>query len=545
MSRMQGLRSCLTQITLLIAVLLQFLPARAQAHTAEQQTAAAMEQARAAGPLALRAFLEGMPKGGELHSHLAGAVYAETFLRDAAADHVCIDPQALDFARHGAALATEPCAAGSVGAATLLQHQSLYDKLVDSFSMRSFVPATGDSGHDHFFASFDQFGGLPRSHTPEWVDEVAALAAAQNQQYLELMDTPDIAFAVIAQAKPVPPGTGYAAWRQQLLDGGLSQQALAIRQEMDRFEQERRQLEHCDTAHPAPACTVEVRYLYQVLRNMPPAAVFAQIVLGFEVAAADLASPHPHYIGLNLVQPEDAEYSMADYKLHMQMIAALRQFYPHVSVTLHAGELAPGLVPPDGLRFHIREAIEIAGAQRIGHGVDVIYEDRPYDLLKTMAERHILVEINLTSNDVILGIRGKDHPLPLYRKYGVPVALSTDDEGVLRTDITHQYETAAETFDLTYPDLKQMARNSIEYSFLPGSSIWVDHDYGRPNAACATALHSRDDAEGACAAYLNSNPKARQQWELERRFQRFEAAQEAVQQRVEQPVAKGQQRVRR
>ena len=104
---------------------------------------------------------------------------------------------------------------------------------------------------------------------------------------------------------------------------------------------------------------------------------------------------------------------------------------------------------------------------------------------------------------------------------------------------------AAETFDLTYPDLKQMARNSIEYSFLPGSSLWLDHDYGRPNAACATALHSHDDAESACAAYLTSNPKARQQWELERRFQRFEAAQEAPQQRVEQPVAKGRHGVRR
>jgi adenosine deaminase len=545
MSRMQGPRSRLTQLTLLIIALLPFLPVHAQVHTTEQQTAASMEQARAAGPLALHAFLEGMPKGGDLHSHLSGAVYAETFLQDAAADHVCINPQALDFARHGVALATEPCATGSVDAATLPQHQSLDDRLIDSFSMRTFVPTTGDSGHDHFFATFDHFEGLARSHTPEWVDEVAARAAAQNEQYLELMDTPDVAFAVIAQAKPVPPGTGYAAWRQQLLDGGLSQQALAIRQQMDQFELARRQQERCGTAQPAPACTVEVRYLYQVLRNMPPAAVFAQIVLGFEVAAADLASPHPHYIGINLVQPEDAQYSMADYKLHMQMIAALRQFYPHVQVTLHAGELAPGLVPPDGLRFHIREAIEIAGAQRIGHGVDVIYEDRPDDLLKTMAERHILVEINLTSNDVILGIQGKNHPLPLYRKYGVPVALSTDDEGVSRIDLTHEYAMAAETFDLTYPDLKEIARNSIEYSFLPGSSFWADHDYGRPNAACATALHSRDDAEGGCAAYLTSNPKARQQWELERRFQRFEAAQEAVQQRVEQPIAKGRHGVRR
>ncbi len=413
-----------------------------------------MEQARAAGPLALRAFLARMPKGGDLHSHLAGAVYAETWLHDAETDKVCIDPRTLSFLHNGTALAAEPCPAGTVAASSLPQNQSLYDKLVDAFSMRAFVPSAGNSGHDHFFDSFDRFLGLAESHKPEWVDEVAARAAAQNEQYLELMDTPDAAFTAIAQAKPVPPGTNYATWRQQLLDGGLTQQALAIRHQMDQFEQERRQREHCGTAQPEPACTVEVRYLYQVLRNMPPPAVFAQIVLGFEVAAADLASPHPHYIGINLVQPEDAQYSMADYKLHMQMIAALRQFYPHVPVTLHAGELAPGLVPPEGLRFHIRQAIEIAGAQRIGHGVDVMYEDRPYDLLKTMADRHILVEINLTSNDVILGIQGKDHPLPLYRKFGVPVALSTDDEGVSRIDITHEYEKAADTFGLTYLDLK-------------------------------------------------------------------------------------------
>jgi adenosine deaminase len=298
---------------------------------------------------------------------------------------------------------------------------------------------------------------------------------------------------------------------------------------MDRFEQTRRQQEHCGTAQSAPACTVAVRYLYQVLRNMPPAAVFAQIVLGFEVAAADLASPHPHYVGLNLVQPEDAQYSMADYTLHMQMIAALRQFYPHVPVTLHAGELAPGLVPPEGLRFHIRQAVEIAGVQRIGHGVDVMYEDRSYQLLQTMAARHILVEINLTSNDVILGVSGKEHPLSLYRKYDVPVALSTDDEGVSRIDLTHEYGKAAETFGLTYPELKEMARNSIEYSFLPGPSLWRDHDYRHPQAACAASLGSDREAVGACAVLLAASSRAQQQWQLEQRFHRFEAAQSAEQ----------------
>jgi adenosine deaminase len=511
----------------LIAALFMLVAAQAQSRTPEQRTAANMEQARASGPLALRAFLAEMPKGGDLHNHLGGAVYAETWLHDAETDHVCIDPQALGFVHRGTALATEPCPTGTVAASSLPQNQTLYDKLVDAFSMRAFEPSAGNSGHDHFFDSFDRFEGLSEGHKPEWVDEVAARAAEQNEQYLELMDTPDAAFAVIAQAKPVSPGTNYATWRQQLLDGGLGQQALAIRRQMEQFEQARREREHCDTAQPAPACTVEVRYLYQVLRNMPPPAVFAQIVLGFEIAAADLASPHPHYIGINLVQPEDAEYSMADYTLHMQMIAALRQFYPHVPVTLHAGELAPGLVPPDGLRFHIRQAIEVAGAQRIGHGVDVMYEDRPYDLLKTMADRHILVEINLTSNDVILGIRGKDHPLPLYRKFGVPVALTTDDEGVSRIDITHEYEKAAETYDLTYLDLKQLARNSIEYSFLPGLSLWTDHDYRHPQPACAASLERADTPGTACAAFLANSRKAQQQWQLEQRFHRFETTQQA------------------
>ena len=82
--------------------------------------------------------------------------------------------------------------------------------------------------------------------------------------------------------------------------------------------------------------------------------------------------------------------------------------------------------------------MEQALADRIGHGVDVMYEDRPYDLLKHMADKGVLVETNLTSNKVILGVEGKAHPFATYRKLGVPVALSTDDEGVSRIDLTHE-----------------------------------------------------------------------------------------------------------
>jgi adenosine deaminase len=516
-------RHLLLAPALLFAAIGPSMLAQSPARGPEQRTSAAMERARAHGPLALHAFLAGVPKGGDLHNHLAGAVYAETWLKDAAEDHVCIDPQALSFVHQPAgALAMEPCAAGSVAAATLGSNQRLYGQLVDAFSMRSFVPSAGISGHDQFFASFDRFRGLAENHTPEWVDEVATRAAGQNEQYLELMNTPGLAFAVMAQAKPSDVRDDYAAWRKALLAGGLAQQAAAIREQMEGYEKTRSEQEHCGTAKPLPACRVEVRYLYQVLRNQPLEQVFAQILLGFEVVSAELASGRPHYVGLNLVQPEDWQYSMGDYTRHMQMIAALRPLYPGVPVALHAGELAPGLVPPEALRSHIRQAVETAGAERIGHGVTVMDEERPAALLAEMAERHVLVEINLTSNDVILGVKGSEHPLPLYRKFGVPLALSTDDEGVSRIDLTHEYVRAAEEYGLTYADLKQMARNSLEYSFLPGQSFWLSHDFTRPNTACVTTLRLREQPKDGCKVYLALSAKASQQWELEQRFAAFE-----------------------
>ena len=121
-----------------------------------------------------------------------------------------------------------------------------------------------------------------------------------------------------------------------------------------------------------------------------------------------------------------------------------------------------------------------------------MYEERPYDLLKEMAAKHVMVEINLSSNDLILGISGKNHPFPIYRKFGVPVALSTDDEGVSRIDITHEYVRAVETYGLTYADLKQMVRTGLEHDFLPGPSLWREQDvFNRPVAACSARIPRR------------------------------------------------------
>jgi adenosine deaminase len=264
---------------------------------------------------------------------------------------------------------------------------------------------------------------------------------------------------------------------------------------------------------------VKIRYIYQILRDFPKQQVFAQTLLGFEVASAD-----PRFVGLTYVQPEDNATPMADYALQMKFIEYLHGVYPKPHINLHAGELAPGLVPPEGLCCHIRLAVEVAHSERIGHGVDVMYEDRPYDLLKEMAAKHVMVEINLTSNEVILGVKGNDHPLPIYRKYHVPVALSTDDEGVSRINLTHEYVRAAETYALSYADLKQMVRTGLEHDFLPGASLWREPDvFIRTNTACATESLGKAKISAGCANFLGSNEKAEEQWELEKRFKEFEA----------------------
>lgn len=485
----------------------------AAAGTSEQRAARAYEAARS-NPLELEAFLRRMPKGSDLHYHFPGGVYAESWIRDAAEDGLCVN-----LTTHALVKPQPACGAGQVPAAKAFTDQDLYDAMINAFSMRSYVPTTGFSGHDQFFSTFAKFyGSISESHAGEWLDEVASRAAAQNEQYLELMDTPEF-----GHAAQLAHGIGWkddlAQFRDALLAAGLRDEVASARAHLDDMEAKRRAIEHCGTPQETPACKITFRYLYQILRGFPKEQVFAQTLLGFETAAAD-----PRFLGINYVMPEDGTISMADYELHMKIVGFLHGLYPGVHISLHAGELAPGLVTPEGLCCHIRQAVEIAHAERIGHGVDVMHEDRPYELLKEMAAKHVMVEINLTSNEGILGVSGKDHPFPVYRKYHVPVSLSTDDEGVSRIDMTHEYTRAAMSYALSYADLKQMVRTGIEHTFLPGASLWSAPDvFIHAVPACAADSPGSGKPSAACANFLKSSEKAQQQWELERRFHEFES----------------------
>jgi adenosine deaminase len=403
-------------------------------------------------PIELEQFMRDLPKGGDIHSHLGGAVYAEPMIGWGAADGLCIETVTF-FA------SLPPCTIEQRPIADALSDDTLYNRIVAAWSMRGFVPGA-ESGHDHFFATFDKFSATQRAHEGDALAEVARLAADQNEHYLELLYTAQ--FVRIRQlASQVELGQDFATTREALLAGGVDEIVAAASAELDGIDAQFDAALGCGTTAAQPACELPIRFDYQVLRAMPPQTVFAMLVLGFELQAAD-----PRFVGVNLVQPEDSLVALRDYRLQMRMIRFLRTVYEGEHVTLHAGEVAPGLVPPPDLRYHVNAAVRTAGADRIGHGVSIRHERGAKKLLRLMARKNILAEECLTSNEQVLGIEGRRHPFRLYLRFGVPVALCTDDEGVSRTDLTQQYLLATREYDLSYHELKRISRDSLRYGFL-------------------------------------------------------------------------------
>jgi adenosine deaminase len=449
------------------------------------------------------AFLRAMPKGGDLHNHLVGAIYAESWLRWAAEDGLCADLAATR-------LTDPPCDAGHgrPPAAAIALDSAAYGKMVDGLSMRNVAPQP-IAGHDRFFQTFGRFDSNPK-RTGDALAEVAARLARENTFYVELMLSPGMTEAR-ALGQKVGWSEDQGALRSRLDQAGLPALVTRTRHDFDEAEARMRSVLKCGTATPDAGCQVTIRYLAQIIRTFPHEQVFAQTALGAELAAADR-----RVVGLNLVAPEDDPRTLRDYAEQMRIVGFLTGHGETVNVSLHAGELAPGLVPPEDLGFHIRQAIEIAGAKRIGHGIDIASEDDEAQLLGEMHDRQILVEINLTSNDEILGIKGAAHPLPLYRRRGVPWALSTDDAGVARIDLTHEYQRAATDFGLGYADLKSSARNAVAFSFLAGQRLAAAPD-------CTVEIGAEEPASPSCRAFLAASDKAREQWRLEAAFHRFEA----------------------
>lgn len=455
-------------------------------------------------PNALYAFLKNMPKGGELHYHLAGGAYPETMLALAAQGNYCLDKETLSITK-----TVERCL--GINGKELSEYPNLYAQTIRAWSLKDFKPSRDETSHDHFFASFYKFMPVVADYRPQLLAEIMQRAASQHELYLEIMILPDNAKSTnFAPAKIAP--NQFAQVQQQLLqDPNFVKNIQSTANESTQILKQARQQLGCDKNPSQGVCQLTVKFQYYILREQPLEKVFAQALNGFAAA-----SQSRDIVGVNLVQAEDGIISLRDYHQHMKVFDFLHKAYPTVHIALHAGELSPSDVAPENLRFHIHDAIITGQAERIGHGVDIAYENEAEKLFNTMAKKKTAVEINLVSNKKLLNVSGIHHPLNDYLSHKVPVVLSTDDEGILRTDLTQQYVEAVLQHGLDYPTLKMISRNAITYSFLPGQSLWEEATQAIPVNACKK-LNSQ-----SCLNFIKNNEKARLQHALEKKFIDFE-----------------------
>jgi adenosine deaminase/adenosine deaminase CECR1 len=460
-------------------------------------------------PALLTAFVREIPKGGDLHTHLSGVPYAESYLQWAATDGMCINTTSWLISR-------SPCAAGSRPVSAVLADLELFNQAIDGLSMRNFPLTSPLFGHDHFFNTFSLFGAVSGTHKPDMLAETASRAATDNTDYLELLIT--FQYAALNTLADGKAWTGDMETDYQALANGVRGLLPTGKVEIDGLMAQERAILACSGPSPPAACQVTIRFIQQANRTASHQRVFASLIFGAEMAASD-----PRLVGVDLVSSEDHTAALTNYNLHMRMLAFLKTKYPGLNIALHAGELTANLVTPEDLSFHISQAVRTAGAGRIGHGVDLKNETGWQDLIAEMARNRIGVAILLTSNAQILGVTGEAHPFRTYWDAGVPVMLSTDDQGISRGSHTGEFVRAITAYGLRWNDIKRLVRTSMEQAFIRGGSLWKPPgDASVPVDACLADIPGDASPSAPCQAYLQANDKAAEQWRLEHRLSEFE-----------------------
>ena len=413
----------------------------------------------------LMMFATMMPKGGDIHHHFSGAIYAETYLEWAKQNGFCV------FTESSAALqiekfrvATDPAAltagqrAACKDAGTVVQDEDFFRALLMTWSSKDFNRQS--PGDQHFFDTFQYFSSIAAANYAQGMQHLKARAIAENVSYIETIFEQSPA---VSSAQAMEALDGLSA---SLDDAQLETLFTRAYDSLEKSAEAAPTIDgYIEAVKTASAGVDDVRftarYVAFVVRNQPPAEVFSRLYTAFKAAEA-----YEKLAGVNFVGAENGAVALRDYSLHMKMFAFFKRKHPRVRIALHAGELALGMVPPEDLTHHINEAVRIAGAARIGHGVDIPYETKAVDLLDHMRRNKIAVEINLTSNRDILGISGASQPLHLYRKFGVPYVISTDDAGVSRNTLSSEYLRYMTGFHPGYDELKATVFRSITYSFL-------------------------------------------------------------------------------
>ena len=378
-----------------------------------------------------------MPKGGDLHNHLSGAVFSEWWYdlalaeksrgyvyytkvriencRNYGGNEYGLDPYYLMF-RNIMAIQYETLSDCEKSEYKLLSELNDHEKSAWMDSIRLDKPY---EGREEFFGThWQRLGALL---TNPWLQ---AEILYRNMQSFGAEGVTYIEFQVAgggginADGTPVSPDVEAAILRERLA-----------------------QKDAIETG-------VTVRLQLAILRFLPNAEDHLRFVYKFVHDNSDL------YVAVNMVGREDN--GKRNPRRFLSTMRDLRRQYSGVKLSIHAGEV-------DEPNAHVRETL-LLGADRIGHGLNLITDD---DTMRLMRHGHYLVEINLISN-LKLGYFDDfaQHPFPEYLRTGIPVALSTDDRGMWDSTMTDEFFVAVTEFDLSWDEIKLLSRNSLAHAFL-------------------------------------------------------------------------------
>lgn len=166
----------------------------------------------------------------------------------------------------------------------------------------------------------------------------------------------------------------------------------------------------------------------------------------------DFALRHrQHLVGFDLADDE-VDFPPA---VFAGVLAPVRE--AGIPLTAHYGEAAGPEYP--------REAVEVLGVRRLGHGVSVA---RDPEVTALVIEREVALEMCPTSNERTNAVPSlAEHPARRLLREGARVTINTDDPGLFGIDLTHELEVATGALGFEEDDLRRVTANAIEASFLP------------------------------------------------------------------------------
>jgi adenosine deaminase CECR1 len=413
-----------------------------------------------ATPQQLYTFLYAMPKGGDLHNHLTGAVRSEWYWDAAIASSErgyiyytkvkimnCVPYGTNEYAGDGYLLLFRIISQQQFAALDACQ-KSEYKRLQD-------LDAKEKSGFLESMRLDESWEGRDEFFQAIWI------------RINEMLRNPYIIAEILLKNMEAFGKEGMVYLEtQQGVNGGVKADGSPLSN--DEFAD----ILRAALASPrAKATGVTVRFQNALLRFTPVAEDSLRELYAITDKYRDL------FVGVNMVGREDNDKG---YPLRfLPVLRELRHKYPEINLSIHAGEV-------DEPNEHIKDTL-LLGATRIGHGVNLITQP---DTMLLMRNGPYMVEINLVSNLLLEYVSSyKQHPFPEYLRTGIPVALSTDDRGMWDSNLTDEFFIAVKEFNLSWDEVLLLSRNSLKFSFLdPATKAKLTADYERRVAAFVTQV---------------------------------------------------------